>query len=47
MFTQVGQTVRYAIADESRTARLNSLITRTGVVIAIVAVTGYYIPFVR
>lgn len=43
MFTQVGQTVRYAIADESRTARLKSLITTT----VIVAVAGYYVLFVR
>lgn len=42
MFTQVGQTVRFAIADESRTARLKSLIVTT----AIVAIVGYYVLFI-
>ncbi|MDH3035988.1 MULTISPECIES: hypothetical protein [unclassified Streptomyces] len=42
-FTQVGQTVRFAIADESRTARLKSLITTTAIVVTV----GYYVLFVR
>jgi hypothetical protein len=42
-FTQVGRTIRFAIADESRTARLRSLITTTAIVVTV----GHYVLFVR
>ncbi|MGW7468635.1 hypothetical protein ACWGJT_29245 [Streptomyces xantholiticus] len=43
MFKEVGQTVRFAIDDEGRTARLKSLVVTTAI-----ALTGsYYILFVR
>jgi hypothetical protein len=43
MFREIGQTVRFAIADECRTARLKSLVVTT----AIVLTGGYYILFVK
>lgn len=43
MFREMGQTVRFAIADERRTARLKSLVMTTAIVL-----TGcYYILFVE
>ncbi|MGW1137908.1 hypothetical protein [Streptomyces zhihengii] len=43
MFKEVGQTVRFAIDDENRTARLKSLVVTTAIVLA----GCYYILFVR
>ncbi|CAL9520456.1 hypothetical protein SUDANB132_03824 [Streptomyces sp. enrichment culture] len=43
MFKEMGQTVRFAIADERRTARLKSLVVTTAIVL-----TGcYHILFVK
>ncbi|WP_406228416.1 hypothetical protein [Streptomyces anthocyanicus] len=43
MFKEMGRTVRFAIADEGRTARLKSLVVTT----AIVLTGSYYVLFVK